>query len=108
MTPVSLYINLITTNDEGGVRHRGVNTDLQVDHVPAIGDMLCIWDGDDGSALNVRVVDRLWQYASLGSRVHPYSDSGKAAPATVDLLVEPCPELHADEAPLTAKELAEE
>lgn len=67
---------------------------------PLIGDTFPIHDREKGIQGRFLVVARHWEQISYGSPNWPYGESVPTVPRILTVLVEPAPDMYADEAPL--------
>jgi hypothetical protein len=73
---------------------------LHTPHPPRIGDQIYLYDQrDNGPRGEFRVLARSWRHSSWGSANWPILDAHATEPAHLDILVECCDGVFADEEP---------
>jgi hypothetical protein len=73
---------------------------LQTPHPPQIGDQIYLYDQrGNGPRGEFRVIARSWHHASWGSANWPILDAHATEPSRLDVLLEPCDGIFADEEP---------
>lgn len=61
---------------------------LITEHVPAVGDLIWMWDTEFQRGYNCRVVERSWSFPGYGSVSFPYSSREPRDGPLLDIIVE--------------------